>query len=87
MISRVLIDRELNKTEKLLLVYLIDKMDVSNSITIPIKDIAFDLQMAKPTVVTAISGLVEKGRVQKENNFFNGIIITNTYKINISKYM
>ena len=42
--------------------------------------------MTKPTITKAIKGLQEKQLVKKENNFHNGIITANTYKINLFKY-
>jgi DNA-binding MarR family transcriptional regulator len=45
-----------------------------------------ELGMTKPTITKAIKGLQEKQLVKKENNFHNGIITANTYKINLFKY-
>ena len=45
-----------------------------------------ELGMTRPTIMKAIKGLQEKQLVKKENNFNNGIITANTYKINLFKY-
>ena len=39
-----------------------------------------------PTVVKVIKSLVNKNLVRKENNYYNGIVLANTYSVNLKKY-
>ena len=39
-----------------------------------------------PTVVKVIKSLVDKNLVRKENNYYNGIVLANTYSVNLKKY-
>ena len=78
-------DKDLSTSEKVVLLYLIDKSN-NTKIDITLKVLENELGMTRPTIMKAIKGLQEKQLVKKENNFNNGIITANTYKINLFKY-
>lgn len=85
MLGNILTDKDLSTSEKVVLLYLIDKSN-NTKIDITFKVLENELGMTKPTIMKAIKGLQEKQLVKKENNFNNGIITANTYKINLFKY-
>lgn len=85
MLGNILTDKNLSTSEKVVLLYLIDKSN-NTKIDITFKVLENELGMTRPTIMKAIKGLQEKQLVKKENNFNNGIITANTYKINLFKY-
>ena len=85
MLGNILTDKDLSTSEKVVLLYLIDKSN-NTKIDITFKSLENELGMTRPTIMKAIKGLQEKQLVKKENNFNNGIITANTYKINLFKY-
>lgn len=85
MLDSILTDKDLSTSEKVVLLYLIDKSN-NTKIDITFKTLENELGMTRPTIMKAIKGLQEKQLVKKENNFNNGIITANTYKINLFKY-
>ena len=85
MLNNILTDKDLSTSEKVVLLYLIDKSN-NTKIDITFKALENELGMTRPTIMKAIKGLQEKQLVKKENNFNNGIITANTYKINLFKY-
>ena len=85
MLGNILTDKDLSTSEKVVLLYLIDKSN-NTKIDITFKALENGLGMTRPTIMKAIKGLQEKQLVKKENNFNNGIITANTYKINLFKY-
>ena len=85
MLDNILTDKDLSTSEKVVLLYLIDKSS-NTKIDITFKALENELGMTRPTIMKAIKGLQEKQLVKKENNFNNGIITANTYKINLFKY-
>ena len=85
MIGNILTDKDLTSTEKVILLYLFDKSN-NTKIDITLKALGEDLGMTRPTIVNAIKRLQDKGLIKKENNFYNGIITANTYKVNLVKY-
>ena len=85
MVGNILTDKDLSTSEKIILLYLIDKSK-EYKIDITLCKMEKELGMTKPTITKAIKGLQEKQLVKKENNFHNGIITANTYKINLFKY-
>ena len=85
MLNNILTDKDLSTSEKVVLLYLIDKSN-NTKIDITFKVLENELGMTRPTIMKAIKGLQEKQLVKKENNFNNGIITANTYKINLFKY-
>lgn len=85
MLDNILTDKDLSTSEKVVLLYLIDKSN-NTKIDITFKALENELGMTRPTIMKAIKGLQEKQLVKKENNFNNGIITANTYKINLFKY-
>ena len=85
MLNNILTDKDLSTSEKVVLLYLIDKSN-NTKIDITFKGLENELGMTRPTIMKAIKGLQEKQLVKKENNFNNGIITANTYKINLFKY-
>jgi DNA-binding MarR family transcriptional regulator len=85
MLSNILTDKDLSTSEKVVLLYLIDKGNNSR-LDITFKTLQEELSMTRPTIAKAIKGLEEKHLVKKENNFHNGIISPNTYKVNLFKY-
>lgn len=85
MLGNILTDKDLSTSEKVVLLYLIDKSN-NTKIDITFKALENELGMTRPTIMKAIKGLQEKQLVKKENNFNNGIITANTYKINLFKY-
>lgn len=85
MLDNILTDKDLSTSEKVVLLYLIDKSN-NTKIDITFKVLENELGMTRPTIMKAIKGLQEKQLVKKENNFNNGIITANTYKINLFKY-
>ena len=85
MLGNILTDKDLSTSEKVVLLYLIDKSN-NTKIDITFKVLENELGMTRPTIMKAINGLQEKQLVKKENNFNNGIITANTYKINLFKY-
>jgi DNA-binding MarR family transcriptional regulator len=85
MINNILTDKDLASTEKVILLYLFNKSN-NTKIDITLKVLGEELGMAKPTIVNAIKKLEDKGLIKKENNFYNGIITANTYKVNLVKY-
>ena len=85
MLGNILTDKDLSTSEKVVLLYLIDKSN-NTKIDITLKVLENELGMTRPTIMKAIKGLQEKQLVKKENNFNNGIITANTYKINLFKY-
>lgn len=85
MLGNILTDKDLSTSEKVVLLYLIDKSN-NTKIDITFKVLENELGMTRPTIMKAIKGLQEKQLVKKENNFNNGIITANTYKINLFKY-
>ena len=85
MLGNILTDKDLSTSEKVVLLYLIDKSN-NTKIDITFKTLENELGMTRPTIMKAIKGLQEKQLVKKENNFNNGIITANTYKINLFKY-
>ena len=85
MLGNILTDKDLSTSEKVVLLYLIDKSN-NTKIDIAFKVLENELGMTRPTIMKAIKGLQEKQLVKKENNFNNGIITANTYKINLFKY-
>lgn len=86
LISEIVKDKSINKVEKLLMVYFVSNMDEKESITITISSVCSDLVMTKPTFTKAVKGLIEARLVEKDNNFNNGIITANTYRMNLFKY-
>ena len=85
MLGNILTDKDLSTSEKVVLLYLIDKSN-NTKLDIRFKALENELGMTRPTIMKAIKGLQEKQLVKKENNFNNGIITANTYKINLFKY-
>ena len=85
MLSNILTDKDLSTSEKVVLLYLIDKGG-NSKLDITFKQLEKELSMTRPTIVKAIKGLEEKHLIKKENNFYNGIIQANTYKVNLFKY-
>ena len=85
MLDNILTDKDLSTSEKVVLLYLVDKSN-NTKIDITFKVLENELGMTRPTIMKAIKGLQEKQLVKKENNFNNGIITANTYKINLFKY-
>jgi len=85
MINNILNDKDLASTEKVILLYLFNKSN-NTKIDITLKVLGEELGMARPTIVNAIKKLEDKGLIKKENNFYNGIITANTYKVNLVKY-
>ena len=85
MLDNILTDKDLSTSEKVVLLYLIDKSN-NTKIDITFKVLENELGMTRPTIMKAIKGLQEKQLVKKETNFNNGIITANTYKINLFKY-
>ena len=85
MLSNILTDKDLSTSEKVVLLYLIDKGG-NSKLDITFKQLEKELSMTRPTIVKAIKGLEEKHLIKKENNLYNGIIQANTYKVNLFKY-
>lgn len=85
MLSNILTDKDLSTSEKVVLLYLVDKGN-NSKLDITFKQLEKELSMTRPTIVKAIKGLEEKHLIKKENNFHNGIIQANTYKVNLFKY-
>lgn len=85
MLNRILTDKDLANAEKIILLYLFNKSN-NTKIDVTLKTLGEELGMARPTIVSAIKKLENKGLIRKENNFYNGIITANTYKVNLVKY-
>ena len=85
MLNSILTDKDLSNSEKVVLLYLIDKC-YNSKLNITFKKLEKELGMTRPTIAKAIKNLEEKQIVKKENNFDNGIISPNTYSINLFKY-
>ena len=85
MIGNILTDKDLNSSEKVVLLYLFNKSN-STKIDITLNALEKELGMSRPTIVNAIRKLESKQLIKKENNFYNGIITANTYKVNLLKY-
>ena len=85
MLKNILTDKDLSTSEKLVLLYLMDRCEDSK-IDITLRMLQDELGMTKPTITKAIKGLQEKNFIKKENNFYNGLMIANTYKVNLFKY-
>ena len=85
MLNSILTDKDLSNSEKVVLLYLIDKC-YNSKLNITFKKLEEELGMTRPTIAKAIKNLEEKQIVKKENNFDNGIISPNTYSINLFKY-
>ena len=85
MLKNILTDKDLSTSEKIILLYLIDKSK-EYKIDITLCKMEKELGMTKPTITKAIKGLQEKNLIKKENNFYNGLMIANTYKVNLFKY-
>ena len=86
MIQKILIDKNLSSNEKIVLMYLIENM-VNSKIDIPFKSLGEELGLAVPTVVKIIKSLTDKNLVIKKQNYYNGIVIANTYTVNLNKYI
>ena len=85
MLRNILTDKDLTNSEKVILLYLVDRSD-NFKIDITFKILQEELGMTRPTISKAIKGLENKYLVKKENNFSNGIVSANTYKVNLFKY-
>ena len=85
MLNSILTDKDLSNSEKVVLLYLIDKC-YNSKLNITFKKLEKELGMTRPTIAKANKNLEEKQIVKKENNFDNGIISPNTYSINLFKY-
>ena len=85
MLNSILTDKDLSNSEKVVLLYLIDKC-YNSKLNITFKKLEEELGMTRPTIAKAIKNLEEKQIVKKENNFDNGIISPNTYSVNLFKY-
>ena len=85
MLNSILTDKDLSNSEKVVLLYLIDKC-CNSKLNITFKKFEKELGMTRPTIAKAIKNLEEKQIVKKENNFDNGIISPNTYSVNLFKY-
>ena len=85
MLNSILTDKDLSNSEKVVLLYLIDKC-YNSKLNITFKKLEEELGMTRPTIAKAIKNLEEKQIVKKEKNFDNGIISPNTYSINLFKY-
>ena len=85
MLNSILTDKDLSNSEKVVLLYLIDKC-YNSKLNITFKKLEKELGMTRPTIAKAIKNLEEKQIVKKENNFDNGIISPNTYSVNLFKY-
>ena len=68
MLSNILTDKDLSTSEKVVLLYLIDKGNNSR-LDITFKTLQEELGMTRPTIAKAIKNLEEKQIVKKENNF------------------
>ena len=66
MLGNILTDKDLSTSEKVVLLYLIDKSNNTN-IDITFKVLENELGMTRPTIMKAIKGLQEKQLVKKEN--------------------
>ena len=86
MIQKILIDKDLSSNEKIVLMYLIENR-VDSKIDIPFKTLGAELGLAVPTVVKIIKSLTDKNLVIKKQNYYNGIVIANTYTVNLNKYV
>ena len=86
MIQKILTDKDLSSNEKIVLMYLIENR-VNSKIDIPFKSLGEELWLAVPTVGKIIKSLVDKNLVIKKQNYYNGIVIANTYTVNLNKYI
>ena len=85
MLNSILTDKDLNTSEKVVLLYLAGKSN-GCKLDITFKVLERELGMTRPTITKAINGLIEKQLIKKENNFHNGTIYANTYEVNLFKY-
>lgn len=84
---KVITDKELSQSEKILMIYFLHNYKDSG-IHVSYKIIGRELNMTRPTLIKAVNNLEAKGLISKENNstIFGGVG-ANTYKISTRKYM
>lgn len=84
---KVITDKELAQSEKILMIYFLHHYK-SSGISTSYKHISEELNMTKPTLIKAIKGLEDKGIIRKENNTnILGGVGVNTYKVITNKYL
>ena len=85
-INAMLIDEDLSKMEKLVLIYFAMNADDNNNLKIMQSDISKELSMSRATIVTAIKGLSEKKLIKYKHSGTGGCNMTYIYTINLNKY-